>query len=76
MSNSVTVSTKIPRELKEKMKKLNIKTSKLLRKAIEDEVRRREAEDLKKQIQDMKPTLDKVDIEEIVSGIREDRNTR
>ena len=76
MSNSVTVSTKIPRELKEKMKKLNIKTSKLLRKAIEDEVRRREAKDLKKQIQDMKPTLDKVDIEEIVSGIREDRNTR
>jgi post-segregation antitoxin (ccd killing protein) len=76
LSKSVTVSTKIPKELKEKIKQLNIKLSKLLRKAIEDEIKRREAQKLKEQIQKMKPALDKVGIEEIVKGIREDRTCR
>lgn len=74
LSNSVTVSTKIPKELKEKMRQLSIKPSKLLRKAIEEEVRRREAEKLKEQIEKMKSALDKVGVEAVVKGIREDRN--
>jgi len=73
LSKSVTVSTKIPQELKEKIKQLNIKPSKLLRKAIEDEIRRREAEKLKEDIEKLKPTLNRVSIEDIVKGIREDR---
>ena len=76
MSKSVTVSTKIPQELKEKIKQLNIKPSKLLRKAIEDEIRRREAEKLKEDIEKLKPTLNKVSVEDIVKGIREDRTRR
>jgi len=52
---------------------LKIKPSKLLRKAIEDEVRRREAERLKEEIERLKPVLDKVSIEEVVKGVREDR---
>ena len=68
-----TVSTKIHRELKEKMKELKIKPSKLLRKAIEDEIRRREAEKLEEDIEGLKPVLDKVSMEEVVKGIREDR---
>jgi len=55
------------------MKELKIKPSKLLRKAIEDEVRRREAERLKEEIERLKPVLDKVSIEEVVKGVREDR---
>lgn len=73
LSRYVTVSTKIPQELKEKIKQLKIRPSKLLRKAIEDEIRRREAEKLKEEIEKLKPTLDKVSVEEIVKGIREDR---
>jgi len=76
LSKSVTVSTKIPQELKEKIKQLNIKPSKLLRKAIEDEIRRREAEKLKEDIEKLKPTLNKVSVEDIVKGIREDRTRR
>ena len=76
MSKSVTVSTKIPQELKEKIKQLKIKPSKLLRKAIEDEIRRREAEKLKEDIKKLKPTLNKVSIEDIVKNIREDRTHR
>lgn len=76
MSKSVTVSTKIPQELKEKIKQLNIKPSKLLRKAIEDEIRRREAEKLKEDIKKLKPILNRVNIEDIIKGIREDRTHR
>jgi len=58
------------------MKELKIKPSKLLRKAIEDEVRRREAERLKEEISRLKPILDKVSVEEVVEGLREDRMRR
>ncbi len=76
LGKSVTVSTKIPKELREKMKQLNIKPSSLLRKAIEDETRRREAERVKEDIERMKPTLNKVNMKEIVQSIRENRNHR
>ncbi|MEM3566410.1 MAG: type II toxin-antitoxin system CcdA family antitoxin [Candidatus Bathyarchaeia archaeon] len=76
MSRYTTVSTKIPLELKEKMKELKIKPSRLLRKAIEDEVRRKEAERLKEEIRRLKPVLDKVSVEEVVKGLREDRTRR
>ena len=75
-SECVTVSTKIPKPLKEKMIKLKIKPSKLLRKAIEDEVKRKEIEELKEEITKLKPILDKVSMEEIVRSIREDRESR
>ncbi|MGQ9781898.1 MAG: VapB-type antitoxin [Nitrososphaeria archaeon] len=76
LNKTVTVSTKIPTELKEKMKQLKIKPSKLLRKAIEDEIRKREAQKLKEDIEKLKPTLDKVDVDKIVESIREDRTRR
>lgn len=76
MSKYTTVSTKIPQELKEKMKQLEIKPSKLLRKAIEDEIRKREAKKLKEDIEKLKPVLNKVSVEEIVKSIREDRAHR
>jgi post-segregation antitoxin (ccd killing protein) len=76
LSKYTTVSTKIPQEVKEKMKELKIKPSKILRKAIEDEIRRKEAEKLKEDIERLKPVLDKVSMEEVVKGIREDRMRR
>jgi antitoxin CcdA len=72
----VTVSTKIPKQLKEKIQKFKIKPSKILRKALEDEVKRREVEELKEEIDRLKPILEKVSIEDIVKGIREDRDSR
>lgn len=76
LSKYTTVSTKIPQELREKMKQLEIKPSRLLRKAIEDEVRRREAEKLKRDVEKLKPVLSRVSVEEIVKSIREDRAYR
>lgn len=76
MGKYTTVSAKIPLELREKMRELKIKPSRLLRKAIEDEVRRQEAERLKEEIEGLKPVLDKVSLKDVVKGIREERMRR
>jgi len=72
----VTVSTKIPKQLKEKMQRFKIKPAKILRKALEDEVKKREMEELKEEINRLKPILEKVSMDDIVKSIREDRDSR
>jgi post-segregation antitoxin (ccd killing protein) len=67
----VTISVKVPIELKEKIKKLGIKPSNLLRKAIEEEVRSREVERIKGEIEELK--LSKISIEDVTKSIREQR---
>jgi len=67
---------KVPQELKEKIEKLGVKPSRILRKAIEDEVRRKEVEQIRGEITRLKPVLSKVPIEEVVKSIREDRESR
>lgn len=76
VQQSVTVSTKIPKQLKEKIQKFKIKPSKILRKALEDEVKRREVAELKEEIDRLKPVLEKVSMEDVVKSIREDRENR
>lgn len=75
-SATATVSTKIPKQLKEKMNRLKIKPSKILRKALEDEVKKREIEELKKEIARLNPTLEKITMNDVVKSIREDRDSR
>ena len=72
----VTVSTKIPKQLKEKIQRFKIKPSKILRKALEDEVKKREMEELKEEINRLKPILEKVSMEDIVKSIRHERDNR
>ena len=76
LTQSVTVSTKIPKQLKEKIQRFRIKPSKILRKALEDEVKKREMEELKEEINKLKPVLEKVSMDDIVKSIREDRENR
>ena len=76
LTQCVTVSTKIPKQLKEKIQRLKIKPSKILRKALEDEVKKREMEELKEEINKLKPVLEKVSMDDIVKSIREDRENR
>lgn len=70
MGKYVTISVKVPIELK-KIKKLGIKPSNLLRKAIEEEVRSREVERIKREIEELK--LSKISIEDVTKSIREQR---
>lgn len=76
MVECVSVSTKIPKKLKEKMQRYKIKPAKVMRTALEDEVKRREIDELKAEIEKLKPTLEKISIDDIVKSIREDRDTR
>jgi len=76
MGKYVTVSVKVPVELKEKMEKYGIKPSLVLRRAIEDCIREEEIRRLKEKIEELKPTLEKIGIEDVVKSIREDRDSR
>lgn len=76
LQESVTVSTKIPKQLREKIQRLKIKPSKILRKALEDEVKKREVQELKEEINKLKPTLEKISLQDAVKSIREDRDSR
>ncbi|RLF02760.1 MAG: hypothetical protein DRJ64_08985 [Thermoprotei archaeon] len=76
MGRYVTASTKIRRELKEEAEKLGINISQFLRKALEEEVRRRKLERLRKRLEEISDVLEKIDIERVVENIREDRENR
>ncbi|MDH5816704.1 MAG: ribbon-helix-helix protein, CopG family [Candidatus Nezhaarchaeota archaeon] len=73
MSRYVTVSAKVPRELREKAAKFGINVNQLIRRALEEEVRRREREHLKGMAQEVSLILSKVPAEDIVRIVREDR---
>jgi len=76
MSRYVTVSAKVRRELKEEAERLGINISAVLREALEREVRRRKLLRLKSKLEEVSEALDKIDIDRIVRGIREDREGR
>jgi hypothetical protein len=76
MAKYETVSVKVPVELKEKIRKLRIKTGDVLRKALEEEVRRREVEEINRELKELHPVLQKIKIEDVVASIREDRDRR
>ena len=73
---SVTITAKIPKELKEKIRRLNINASRVIREALEAEVRRREEEQLKALAREVSRILNKIPREEIVRAIREARDER
>lgn len=76
MGKYVTVSAKVRRELKEEAERLGVNISDVLRKALEEEVKKRRLEELRKKLNEISSVLDKIDIERIVSSIREDRENR
>jgi len=76
MGGYVTVSTKVRRELLEEARRLGINVSEFLRRALEEEVRRRRLMSLEESLKKMRHVLDKIDVNEVVELIREDKETR
>ncbi len=76
MGRYVTVSAKVRRELLEEARRLNINVSELIRRALEEEVRRRKLVNLEEKLKKKHNTLAKIEIDEIVRLIREDREAR
>jgi len=69
----VTVSAKIPRELKTLLDKYGIKPGPVIRRALEEEVRRRALRVLEERAQRLRKRLPPISDEEIAALIREDR---
>jgi post-segregation antitoxin (ccd killing protein) len=76
MGGYVTVSAKVKRELLDEARRLNINVSELIRSALENEVRRRRLMLLKEKLKAKKAILEKIDVNEVVRLIREDREAR
>ncbi|MEM3590784.1 MAG: type II toxin-antitoxin system CcdA family antitoxin [Candidatus Bathyarchaeia archaeon] len=69
----VTISAKISKELYEKIKKYEIPISKVVKRALEEEVRAAEEEEIKKAFERMGRILERIPPEEIANLIRESR---
>jgi post-segregation antitoxin (ccd killing protein) len=76
MSNQSSVCAKIPAELKEKLAKLGVNVSGLVREALQAEVARLERERLRKLAEDAGAILQKTPAEEIVESSRASRDNR
>lgn len=76
MGRYITASTKIKKELKEEAERLGINISEVMRRAVEDEVRRRKLIDINRELEKLADVLDRIDIERIVKSIRESRESR
>ncbi|ABM80423.1 conserved archaeal protein [Hyperthermus butylicus DSM 5456] len=70
------MSAKIRRELKEEAERLGIDFSEVIRRAIEEEVKRRKLQLLREKLNGLRGALEKIDVEEIVELIRRDREER
>ena len=67
------ISVRVSTELKDDLKRYGIEVSEVTRKALEEEVRRREREELQGMAEELGEFLEKIPRERIVEGIREDR---
>jgi len=70
---SATITVRVPRELKEAIKKYRIRVSDVVRRALEEEVRRRREQEVEEALDRLGEALSKVPPEEIVRAVREDR---
>ncbi|MCX6649037.1 MAG: type II toxin-antitoxin system CcdA family antitoxin [Candidatus Bathyarchaeota archaeon] len=76
MAQYETLSTKVPAELKAKIKRHGINASRVMRKSLEKEVARAEAEEIDARLEKLAAALDRIDIDTATAGIREDRDRR
>jgi Mg/Co/Ni transporter MgtE len=72
----VTISVKIPRELKELMDKYGIKPSTVIRRALEEEVKKKILEEAENKAKELINKVAHISDEEIARIIREDRDGR
>ena len=76
MGKQVTVTAKIPAELKDRLNKLRVNVSGLIRETLEVEVSRLERERLRRLAEEAGEILRKIPAEELVESIRLGREAR
>ncbi|BBD73394.1 hypothetical protein HS1genome_1783 [Sulfodiicoccus acidiphilus] len=75
MGKSVVISVRIPEELKRELRKYGIDETEVIRRALIDEVKKAKAKDLEKETDRVEDVLGKIPVDEVVKGIREDRES-
>jgi len=73
---NATITVRIPKELKEKLSKYNVEISRIVRKALEEEVRKRKIIELRMAAKELGEFFAKIPDEEIIRGIKEMRKSR
>ena len=73
MSKYTTISAKISEKESEEIKKLKLNLTMIIRKAVQDEIKKAKNEDLIERMKKVRPIISKLRIEEVVADIREDR---
>jgi len=73
---SVTITVRVPEELKENLSRYGVEVSKVVRDALEEEIRRRKLEDLQRVAGELGEFFAKIPEEKIVKTIRETRRSR
>jgi post-segregation antitoxin (ccd killing protein) len=76
MGTYVTVSVKVRRDLVERARALGVNVAEVVRRAVEEEVKRRELELIRRRLENVKDFLDLIDIDRVVKSVREDRESR
>ncbi len=73
---SVTLSVRVPRKLKEELTWYRVEVSKVVRRALEEEIRRRRLEELRKVAAELGGFFSKIPDEKIIKSIKEARAQR
>ncbi|MFH1178921.1 MAG: CopG family transcriptional regulator [Candidatus Bathyarchaeota archaeon] len=76
MAKHVTVSARIPIEVKEDIEKYDIQTSEVIRKALEAEIKQRKIGEIKTKLNSVGDELAKINLDETANLIREEREKR
>lgn len=76
MGKQVTVTAKIPEQLKKRLTSLEVNVSELIRRALEQEVEKAERERVRKLADEAGRILQKIPSGELVEAIRESREAR
>ncbi|MCC6015175.1 MAG: type II toxin-antitoxin system CcdA family antitoxin [Desulfurococcaceae archaeon] len=76
MGSYVTVSVKVRRDLVERARALGVNIAEVVRRAVEEEVKRRELELIRRRLEDVRDLLDLIDVDRVVKSVREDRESR
>ena len=72
----MTVSAKIPKELRRKLAELGIKPSKVIRRALEAEVEKRTMTLLREKVEKAAGIISRIGVEDWVRAVRESRDER
>ena len=74
---STVISAKIPKNLKQKAKRYGVKIGEVVRKALEEEVKRVEEKELSKNLDELSNMLkDRIRKDDVVKAVRSSRNER